>query len=179
MSNTNYVSQFSTTGFKLGFRKRLTDEDKLWVGGDFGESVYNQYVPYQAYNFGTGAIATDLYHYAYNYNLTVNIDYFFFPMEKLFVPYVGLGIGASYIKFAEYYNIYSTTADSWGFLARPEVGFLVGYKQNSPWRLKAAAHFDYSSNTYNFYNNTNFIATSSYQSFINAGFQIGIVKMMR
>ncbi len=179
MSNASFINQSSSMGFKLGFRKRINDEDKLWVGGDLGEAVYKQYVPYQVYNFGTQSVATDLYHYAYNYSGTINMDYFIFPMDKLFVPYAGLGIGASYIKFSEYYNINSSSASSWGLLVRPEVGFLVGFKQNSPWRLKAAFHFDYASNSYNFYNNSSFLATSKYNNFINAGFQIGIMKLIQ
>jgi hypothetical protein len=179
MSNASFINQSSSEGFKLGYRKRINDEDKLWVGFDLAEAVYNQYIPYQTYNFGTQSVSTDLYHYAYNYSATINIDYLFFSMEKLFVPYAGLGLGASYIKFSEYYNIYGTSVDSWGFLVRPEVGILIGFKPNSPWRLKAAVHYDYASNSYNFYNNGSFIASTNYNNFINAGYQIGIVKMLR
>ena len=178
MSNASFINQTSSLGFKLGFRKKINDEDRFWVGGDLGEAIYKQYTPYQVYNFGTQSVATDLYHYAYSYSGTVNIDYFFFPMDKRVAPYVGLGIGASYIKFSEYYNISSSSATTWGLLVRPEAGFLIGFTPTSPWRLKAAVHFDYASNSYNFYTSNSFLASSKYSNFISTGFQIGILKMI-
>lgn len=168
LSNDKFISNSSNTGTKFGFRKRLNEEDKLWVGGDFGWAVYKQYVPTQTYTVGTQSLTTDLYNYTYNYSLVANIDYFFLPMKGLFVPYAGLGIGGSYVKFAQYYNIYGTTGDSWGVMIRPEAGILLGFKESSPWRIKAAYHYDYSSNT-----NSDF----NYKNFMNTGIQVGIVKM--
>ncbi len=171
MSNSSFINNFSSLGTRFGFRKRINDVDNIWIGGDFGEAVYHQHFPYQTYaTSSTQSVSTDLYNYSYNYGVTVNIDYFFFPMEKIINPYVGIGIGAAYDKFAEYYNINSSAGDSWGLLIRPEAGILVGFKQNSPWRVKAAVHYDYASNT-----NSSF----GYKNFINTGLQIGIVKMIR
>ena len=169
MSNPDFIKQASSLGTKLGFRKRLNSEDKLWVGADFGWAVYKEYFPYQTYPVsGNQSVSTDLYDYSYNYSLSANIDYFFLPMDKIFVPYAGLGVGGAYDKFAQYWNIYSYSGSSWGLMVRPEAGFLLGYGQNSSWRLKVAYHYDYTSNT-----NKDF----GYKNFINTGFQIGIVKM--
>ncbi len=170
MSNTSFIDKFSGLGTRIGFRKRLNSEDKFWVGGDFSWAVYNQYVPYQTYTSGTQSVSTDMYNYSYNYGVTVNIDYFFFPMDKLFVPYLGFGVGVAYDKFNQFYNIYGNSPKaSWGLLVRPEAGFLVGFKKNSGWRIKAAAHFDYASNTN---------STYGYKNFINTGVQIGVVRML-
>jgi hypothetical protein len=168
LSNKDFISQTSSLGTKLGFRKRLNDEDKLWVGADFGWAVYKQYVPTNTYTTGTQSTTTDLYNYAYNYSVSVNLDYFFLPVEKIITPYAGLGIGAAYDKFAQYYNVYGSSGTSWGFLVRPEAGVLIGFKENSPWRIKAAFHYDYSTNT-----STDF----GYKNFSSMGFQIGLVKM--
>jgi len=168
LSNKDFISQSSSLGTKLGFRKRLNDEDKLWVGADFGWAVYKQYEPTNTYTYGTQSVTTDLYNYAYNYSLSGNLDYFFLPMEKIITPYAGLGIGAAYDKFAQYYNVYGSNSTSWGFLVRPEGGVLIGFKENSPWRIKAAFHYDFSSNT-----STDF----GYKNFSSMGFQIGLVKM--
>src|SRR5579859_4840431 len=66
LSNPDFIKLSSSLGTKLGFRKRLNDEDKLWAGGDFGWAVYKQYVPYQTYPVnGTQALSTDLYNYTY------------------------------------------------------------------------------------------------------------------
>ena len=168
MSNKDFISQASSLGSKLGFRKRINDEDKLWVGGDFGWAVYKQYIPTNTYTYGTQSITTDLYNYAYNYSVSVNLDYFFSPMEKIVAPYGGLGIGAAYDKFTQYYNIYGSKSTSWGFLVRPEAGVLIGFKENSPWRIKAAVHYDYS---------TNMSTDFGYKNFVSMGFQVGLVKM--
>jgi hypothetical protein len=168
MSNKDFISQSSSLGTKLGFRKRLNDEDKFWVGADFGWAVYKQYFPTQTYTSGVQSVTTDLYNYAYTYSLSANLDYFFLPMEKIFVPYAGLGIGGAYDKFAQYYNVYGSQSSSWGFLVRPEAGVLIGFKENSPWRIKAAFHYDYSTNT---------SSDFDYKNFMSMGFQIGLVKM--
>src|SRR5579872_1103241 len=102
ISNKDFISQPSSLGTKMGFRKRLNDEDKLWVGADFGWAVYKQYVPAQTYTTGTQSVTTDIYNYAYNYSLSANLDYLFLPKEKIIVPYAGLGIGVAYDKFAQY-----------------------------------------------------------------------------
>jgi hypothetical protein len=169
MSNTDFINQTSSLGTKLGFRKRLNDVDRLWVGGDFGWAVYKQYIPYQTYVLSqTQSLSTDLYDYTYALNIAATIDYFFLPTDKLITPYGGFGIGAAYDKFTQYFNVYGGSATSWGLLLRPEVGVLIGFKENSSWRIKVAAHYDYSTNT-----STDF----GYKNFTNSGFQVGIVKM--
>jgi len=178
MSNPGYIDEASLLGLKLGFRQRLNNVDGLWVGAEFSWAVYKQHVPYSTYTYGTQTISAEVYNYSYNNSLTANIDYFFFPMEKKIVPYAGLGVGVAFDKFSQYYNIYGGSVSSWGVQVRPEVGVLIGLKENSSWRLKAAFHFDYASNSANLVNN-NFItpAIDNYSGFINTGFQIGIVKM--
>jgi hypothetical protein len=48
------------------------------------------------------------------------------------------------------------------------VGALFGFKENSPWRIKAAAHYDFATNT---------SSDFGYKNFMTMGFQVGIVKM--
>jgi hypothetical protein len=168
LSNPDYISQQSSLGTKLGFRKRLNDEDKLWVGGDFNWVVYKQYIPYTTYPVSNGAVSTDLYNYSYNYSATINMDYFFLPKDKILVPYAGLGLGAAFYRFVQYYNVYGTSSDNWGFVIKPEAGVLIGFGENSAWRAKIAAHYDYA---------TTKDANFGYNNFSNLGIQFGIVKM--
>jgi hypothetical protein len=169
MSNPDFISQSSTLGTKLGFRKRLNDVDKLWVGAEFGWAVYKQHFPYQTIPLSNNSsLSTDWYNYAYSYSLAASIDYFFLPMERIVTPYAGLGIGVAYDKFSQFYNIYGQSANSWGLMLRPEAGILIGFKPNSSWRLQGAVHYDYSSNA---------TSTFGYKGFTNVGYQIGIVKM--
>ncbi len=169
LSNSDFITDQSSLGTRVGFRKRLNEEDRLWIGGDFSWVVYKQYFPYATYPTNTGgSLSTDLYNYSYNYAITVDIDYLFLATDKIAVPYAGLGLGLAYDKFAQYYNAYGGASDSWGLMVRPEVGVLVGFGQNSSWRLKVAGHYDYATNK-----NTDF----NINGFSNVGFQFGIVKM--
>ncbi|GHM99267.1 hypothetical protein WSM22_07570 [Cytophagales bacterium WSM2-2] len=179
-SNPGYINDASSLGFKLGFRKQLNSIDRLWIGGEYTWTVYKTHVPYRTYTYGTQTISAELYNYSYNNSFTFNIDYFFASMDKRVVPYGGLGVGATSTKFSQYYNIYGESVSSWGVQVRPEVGVIFAFKEDAKWRIKAAAHFDYASNSANLVSN-NFItpATDNYSSFINMGFQIGIVKMAR
>ena len=178
LSNQNYINQNSNLGTKFGFRKRLNNVEGLWVGGDISWAAYQQHVPFTSYQYGNSAIAAEVFNYSYNYSLTCNLDYFLMPTTKIFVPYGGLCIGVAYDKFAQYYNIYAGKVDSFGLQVRPEIGVLIGFKENSPWRIKAAVHYDYASNTGKLTDN-GFITpgNDNYHGFVNMGFQIGIVKM--
>lgn len=168
LSNKDFVGQNSNLGFRFGFRKKLNDVDRLWAGADFGWSVYKQHYPYQTYTSGTLSTTTELFNYVYCYNLTANLDYMFLSSDHLICPYAGLGVGLAATKFAQYYNIYSYSSTAWGLQLRPEVGVLIGFSSNSAWRAKAAVHYDYA---------TNKNSDLGYSSFLNTGFQIGIVKM--
>ncbi|HTH56020.1 MAG TPA: hypothetical protein VL728_08225 [Cyclobacteriaceae bacterium] len=178
LSNQNFISDNSNLGTKFSIRKRLNNVDGLWVGGDLGWAAYQQHIPFTSYQYGSSAVGAEVFNYTYNYSLTGNIDYLLMPMNKIFVPYAGVGVGLAYIKFAQYYNIYGGTLDSFGLQVHPEVGILVGFKENSSWRIKAAVHYDYASNSGKLAAN-NFITPGNddYHGFMNMGFQIGIVKM--
>jgi hypothetical protein len=179
LSNQNFISQTSNLGTKFSLRKRLNNVDHLWVGGDLAWAVYQQHWPYGTYQYGTTTLATELYNYSYNYSLTLNIDYLFTPTDKMVVPFAGLGVGLAYDKFVQYYNVYGPDPiNSYGLQVRPEAGVIIGFKENSSWRLKAAFHFDYASNNGKLVAN-NFITPGNddYHGFVNMGLSIGIVKM--
>ncbi|MBS1490051.1 MAG: hypothetical protein JSS93_05960 [Bacteroidetes bacterium] len=168
LSNPNYINTPSPLGLKLGFRKRLNDVDRLWAGGDVSYNVYRQYYPYQTYTSGTQSTSTDLYNYTYSYSVTANIDYFFLPQDKMIVPYASVGLGVAANKFARYYNIYDGASTAWGVQIRPEAGLLVGFAKNAAWRMKAGVYYGYASSK---------STTYGFNSFLNMGFQVGVVKM--
>lgn len=168
VGSNDFINQMSSVGTRLGFRKRLNEDDRLWVGGDFSWAVYKQYVPYTTYYTSSGATSTDLYNYSYNYALTANMDYMFRSTDKIILPYAGLGIGLAYNKFAQYYNIYNYSSEKWGLMLRPEIGVLIGFSENASWRMNVAAHFDYS---------TAADKDVGYSNFTNFGVRIGLAKM--
>ena len=90
--------------------------------------------------------------------------------SERFFPYAGIGIGANYNEYAQYYNIYSSVEKKWGFLARPEAGVLFRFTRNRGLGAMAAVHYDYS---------TNKSETFNVDKFSSVGFQIGLIIMNR
>jgi outer membrane protein W len=163
LSNTNYVNQVSARGFKFGYREMISE--KVFAGVDFTNSTYTRHKPRQTYTNGTSAITTDLFNYAYSYGLTLSGDYFF-KTEQRFMPYAGLGVGASYINYRQYFNVYAYQGDGWGVLVRPQAGIIYKLKDDSKWAFQAAVHYDYSSAKNE---------DLGLEAFNNVGLQVGII----
>lgn len=163
LSNTDYVSQISARGIKVGYREMINE--RLFGGIDFNATSYKKYKPRRTYSNGTGAITTDLFNYAYTYGATLSMEYYF-KTEQRIMPFASFGIGASYIKYSQFFNVYSNQSDSWGVLLQPQAGVQIRLKDDSRWALQAAVHYGYSSAK-----NSDF----NLGSFSNVGAQIGIL----
>ncbi len=142
ISNTVYVDQVSARGFKFGYREMINE--KFFGGFDFSNTTFIKHKPRSTYTNGTNAITTDLFNYAYSYGLTLSFDYLL-KTEQKFMPYVSLGVGASYISYRQFFNAYSNDDNNWGVLVRPQFGALYKLKDDSKWAFQAAIHYDYSS----------------------------------
>ncbi len=170
LSNTDWLDASSARGGKIGYRFFVL-EDRLTMGVDLSWITFNQYQPTQTFQQDNGAITTDYFKFIYNYGATLSAQYYF-PVSdrKILFPYAGLGLGANYNDFTLYYNIYSDSYTSWGFLARPEAGIVVRFGAYRSLGAIAAVHYDYSTNK-----NENF----DYSSFNTVGFKLGVVLMNR
>lgn len=142
LSNTEYVSNVSARGFRLAYREMINE--KLFGGIDLTNSSLTEHKPRQTYTSGSSAITTDIFNYTYNYGATLTIDYLL-NTEKKLMPYAGLGVGASFVRYQQYYNVYTSQSDGWGVLIRPQLGVLYRLRENSSWAFQAAFHYDYSS----------------------------------
>ena len=165
LSNTDYVSQISARGFKLGYREMIND--RFFAGIDFNTTSYNKYKSRRTYSSGTGAVTTDLFNYAYTYGATLSGEYYL-KVEQRIMPFVGFGIGASYIKYSQFFNVYTNQSDSWGVLLRPQGGVQIRIKDDAKWAFQAALHYDYSSAK-----NKDF----ELGSFSAVGFHIGVLVL--
>jgi hypothetical protein len=163
VSNTDLIDGFTSRGVKVGYRQLLNEH--FLAGADLNGSSYNGYEPRQTYRTSGGALTTDFYNYAYVYGLTLSGDYLFSPDKKL-QPYVGFGMGASYINYTVYYNVFSDQQNKWGVLLRPEAGLLFRFGKYSSWGVQGGLHFDFSTARSKDY---------GYDNFSNVGVQIGLV----
>ena len=126
LANTSdWIGNASATGARLTYKKMIND--RFAAGVDFTWNVFDEYEPTQTFENGSGAITTDYFKYTYGYGFAASGQYFLpFSTTKV-MPYVGLGLGAALNRYTLYYNVYSEGDDSWGFLARPEIGVMFPF----------------------------------------------------
>jgi len=167
LSGGDVLDDVSLRGVKLGFRKLLAE--RYLIGADFSSATYDDFIPRRTYPSDNGAITTSFFPHAYAYGLTLAGDYLF-NVDKRFNPYIGVGAGVSYIDYTLFYNVFSTSDTEWGFLARPQVGFIIRMGTREAWGIQAAVHYE--------------ISTASnerlgFDAFSNVGAQLGVVLFAR
>lgn len=163
LSNSEYVNKVSTRGFRFGYREFINEN--FAVGADLSNATFDRYKPRKTYTTAGSAITTDLFNYAYVYGLTLSGDYFFRPNSNI-MPFAGLGVGASYIDYKQYYNVYTNESSDWGVLVKSEIGVWLKLKENSSWAFQAAVHYDFSSVK---------SKDLGLGTFSNVGLQVGVV----
>ena len=167
LSSKEYINTTSARGARIGYRVFFGRGRRVSAGVDLNWAQYDEYKPKETFETENGAITTDYFNYIYQYGLTASGQYYFPLGEKdRFFPYVGLGLGANHNEYRVYYNIYADTDKAFGFLARPEAGILVRIGDRRKLGAMAAIHYDYSTNSSDDLNYSNFSAI---------GFQLGIM----
>lgn len=169
LSNTDWISNSSARGAKLGFRKFIGQERRFSAGVDVNWNYLQEYKPTETFQQESGAITTDYFNDVAQIGLVASGQYYF-PIgnNEHFFPYAGIGLGANRNTYTMSYNIYQDNESAYGFLARPEAGILVRIGKRRRLGIMAAAHYDFSTNRSETYN---------YKNFSTAGFQIGIMSM--
>jgi hypothetical protein len=167
MSNKDWISKGSIQGIKIGYRGFITD--RFSAGLDLGSSAIHEYKPRTTIENNSGAITTDYFNYVYSYSAVISGQYNFLVGDgDIVFPYAGLGLGANYNEYTQYYNIYNDTNNAFGFLARPEAGVLVRFGARRSMGVIAAVHYDYS---------TNKSPDFGYRNFTTVGFNLGLMFM--
>ncbi|HEY0654647.1 MAG TPA: outer membrane beta-barrel protein [Chryseosolibacter sp.] len=167
LSNRAWVSNGSAQGLRLGYRAFITD--RVSAGIDLGSASINEYKPTRTIESASGAITTDYFNYVYSYSAVVSGQYNFLVGDgDIVFPYAGVGLGANYNEYTQYYNIYTNAENAFGFLVRPEAGILVRFGTRRALGAMAAIHYDYS---------TNKSPEFGYKNFSTAGFQLGLMLM--
>jgi hypothetical protein len=145
-TGNKYVDEVSWAGGKLEYRKMLANVDNVSVGFDLSWNSFYQYKSYQTYSYSpTTDITTDLYKYNYTLPLALTVHKYF-PGNSIFIPYGGLGLGATYGRPSIIFNIYELYDDNWGFLIRPEIGTIIKFDQTSDVGILLGARYSYSTN---------------------------------
>lgn len=163
LANTgDWIENNSRAGLRIGYRKFINE--RFTVGGDVSWAYYKQYEPQTTFVNPDGAITTDYFKYTYSYSLTLNGQYFLPVKSEHILPFAGVGLGAVLNRDKMYYNVYVESDDSWGFLARPEVGVLIPFSRKIG--LIAAAHYDFTTAKSDYFN----LSSAS-----NLGVNVGLI----
>jgi len=169
MTNTNWIGSTSARGIRAGYRAVIGPQRKFSAGLDVAWATFSEYKPTETFQQSSGAITTDYFNYIYQLSFAASGQYYFHKdANERFFSYVGMGLGTNQNKYAVYYNIYKDQHQSWGFLARPEVGVLWRISERKRLGLMATVHYDYT---------TSKSADYNYTSFSAVGVSIGIMSM--
>ena len=142
--SNDFISKTSWRGGKIEYRRMIKPNISVGISGSWNS--FEEYVPKTTYQKpdGSGAITSDIVKSVYNVPLTVNAHYYFKGGKKI-LPYAGLGLGTMYSDQTIYFNIYGLEDETWGFVARPEVGLIYPF-QGSHTAIYLSAAYNYASN---------------------------------
>jgi opacity protein-like surface antigen len=163
-SNNGYLTKTSYAGGKIDYRHVLKHKN-ISIGLSLDWASYEQYLPKQTFEKpdGNGAVTSDFVAQVYQVPFVATMHYYFTESKRL-KPFAGIGLGASYMEQSLFYNVYESDENNWGFIARPELGAIVKFK-DSGWGLLVGANYSIATNK------TESINRDSFNSFgINLGF---------
>lgn len=137
------------TGFSGGHIEAEYYIDNTYsVGFNAGWNTLLKYIPTKTYSLISepGAITTDMYNSVFNTAYTL-FGRYHFKQNNRFKPFVGLALGAQSTEYAQYYSIYQEVKNSWGFVARPEVGTVIRISKNNRTNLIVGLDYSYATNS--------------------------------
>jgi hypothetical protein len=146
-----WVSNGSPAGFYLGGRYFFPGMN-LAAGFNISwQRVYQSY-PNETF-YGDNGIALTATNYRFTWMVPFNatIEYYLMP-QKIFSPYIGLGIGGDYMEhhlLIQEYDIYETV---WDFSLTPEIGAMVKFGNFSNWGAQIAFNYKWTTNKIELYN---------------------------
>ena len=164
-TNTDYLTKTSLAGGKIDYRHFIKHTNYSF-GFALDWASYEQYFPRQTFQKpdGNGAVTSDFVAQVYQVPFVATFHYYF-KESKMLKPFVGIGLGASYMEQSLYYNVYVSDENNWGFVARPELGAIIKPHGNS-WGFLLGANYSIA---------TNKTELLDKNSFSNFGLNIGIV----
>ena len=161
--SNSYVDKAS--GWGMNFEGGYYVTDDIAVGGFINFHTNNEYFPRKTIQLtNTLSVNTDQQHQMFTLPFGVLARYRF--IEADFQPYVGMKLGACYSEFNDYYYIFMSDENRWGFYMSPEVGF-----NWYPWPNSLGLHM---SLYYSFATNKCDVMTYTQDCLNNFGVRLGI-----
>lgn len=153
------------SGWGMNFEGGYYVTRDIAVGGFINFHTNNEYFSRRTIDLsGTLSVNTDQQHQMFTLPFGALVRYRF--IEADFQPYVGMKLGACYSEFNDYYYIFMSSQDKWGFYMSPEVGF-----NWYPWPNSIGFHFAL---YYSFATNKCDVMTYSQNILNSLGFRLGV-----
>lgn len=160
----NHFSDVAS-GWGMNFEGGYYVTSDIAVGAFLNFHTNNEYLSRRTIHLGNNqSINTNQQHEMFTLPFGALIRYRF--VESDFQPYVGMKLGACYSEFSNYYYIFLTQQDRWGFYMQPEVGF-----NYYPWADSMGFHM---AMYYSFATNKCSIMSYEQSNLNNFGFRVGL-----
>jgi len=127
----DYVSKTSLRGWNANLLYEVNDQLSLGLGVGM-QSFYERY-PRAVYKTAEGDLSAVLTNTVSAMPVLVQGQFNLLP-EATIQPYIGLGIGANFASYSQYFGEFSNSRSKVGFAARPEAGINIPvgkYKESS------------------------------------------------
>jgi len=139
----NVVSKTSFRGVDVNLLYGVTS--KLSVGLTTGYQDFYEKYPRAIYKLDDGSdISAVLTNSVQVIPILATVRYEFTPEARL-RPYVAAGLGGGLSFYKQYLGEYPSSANKFGFAARPEAGVYLPFKPQSPSGLQLGVYYNYMS----------------------------------
>lgn len=153
------------SGWGMNFEGGYYVTQDIAVGGFISFHTNNEYFSRRTIDLSpTLAMNSDQQHQMFTLPFGALVRYRF--IEADFQPYAALKLGACYSEFNNYYYIFLTGKDRWGFFVSPEIGF-NWYPWPNGLGLHLAIYYSFATNKCN-------VMSYSQDGLNNLGFRLGI-----
>ena len=153
------------SGWGMNFEGGYYVTTNIAVGGFVSFHTNNEYFPRRTIHLSpTLSMNSDQQHQMFTLPFGALMRYRF--IEADFQPYAALKLGACYSEFNNYYYIFMSSQNRWGFYVSPEVGF-NWYPWPNGFGLHMAIYYSFATNKCN-------IMSYSQTGLNDIGFRLGI-----
>ncbi len=118
-----YIGQTSFRGISLEFNKR--QKQNLDIGLEATWNVFYERVDQKAYTSETATITGVQYRYVNAVPLILGAKWFKTAGNGKSMPYIGVGLGTTFVERATDFGLYRITNSAWQFCVRPEAGVQI------------------------------------------------------
>ncbi len=139
----SYTTNASFRGMSMEFAKKTSEETN--TGLEVGWNVFYQRVDKKVYQEGTASITGVQYRYTNAVPLIFGTRYYAVTHSKVAHPFMGIGMGTTYVNRTTNFGLYQVVTDSWQFAMRPELG--LDFKMHHGGSMFIAAKYFLNFNT--------------------------------